>query len=160
VNARIAHSELAASPSSCLTGFIAISRSSRGHWGTAVLTELSPQLFQPVEESLPSRFNRMVAHACAFAYAYCARRAPLGQCAPFSRKPPNLPMSASALAPMILRKAGEAFPIGVEWPQLGALRLARPRRRATPARFPPKSVSVKGDRKRARGVAYVRADDA
>ena len=36
--------------------------SSCGRWGFAALAELSPQLFQSIEESLPSRFNRMAAH--------------------------------------------------------------------------------------------------
>jgi hypothetical protein len=41
---------------------MAPARSSRGRWKFFALTELSPELLQSVEESLPSRFNRMAAH--------------------------------------------------------------------------------------------------
>ena len=55
----------------------------------------------------------------------------------------------------ILRKAGEAFTVGVEWPLLGPLGSSGLARSATPAGFPPaKSASAKSDRKRARDVAY------
>lgn len=148
--------------SSCLTALIVIARSSRGCRRFVGLTELSPQPLQPVQESLPSRFNRMVAHDVSpLTHAVSAQRrsrATHGQCAPFPRKPPNLRMSAGALTPMYLRKARQAFTVGVESAHSGPLGSSGLARSVTPARLPPaESANGRGDRKRVRDVAYVRA---
>lgn len=146
VNARIARSDLAASPSPWRPAFIAISRSSRGRWEFSTLTELSPQLFQPIEEPLPSRFNRMAAHdeppLTHVVPAPCRSRATLeDQCAPFSRMLPNLRLSAGVLTPIYgsgPRKVHEVFAADVKWPQPGVFRLVRPHPQGRSARSPPR----------------------
>ena len=129
-------------------------RSSRGGRGFVCLAELSPQLLQPVQKSLPSRFNRVVTHDVSpFTHTVPVKRrsgATLGQCAPFSQKPPDLRMSADALTP-IFRKARETFAGGVEWQRLRAPRLVRPR--AAPPRLAFREQNLPAQKAAANGRA-------